>query len=78
MKKELPKIITIFLVTVGIVLWGLNFIFFGPAPKSKAAGETMNLSFDPSTKTVAVNVDFTLSILCCEDTKPKSILIKLS
>jgi len=63
MKKELPKIITIFLVTVGIVLWGLNFIFFGPAPKSKAAGETMNLSFDPSTKTVAVNVDFTFSVI---------------
>ena len=63
MRKDLPKIAVIFLITVGIVVWGLNFIFLGKAPKSKAAGETMNLSFSPSTQTVAANTDFTVSIL---------------
>ncbi|MEK7597324.1 MAG: dockerin type I domain-containing protein [Patescibacteria group bacterium] len=64
MKKELLKIATIFLITIGVVLWGLNFIFFkGNAPKSKAAGETMNLSFTPATATVAANADFTVTIL---------------
>lgn len=64
MKKEFLKIGIIFFVTIAVVLWGLNFIFFnGNAPKSKATGETMNLTFDPATKTVAVNEDFTVSIL---------------
>lgn len=49
MKKEILKISIIFFVTVAVVLWGLNFIFFnGNAPKSKATGETMTLSFDPA------------------------------
>ncbi len=64
MKKEILKIGVIFAVTVGVVLWGLNFIFFNQnAPKSKAAGETMNLSFSPATQTAAANADFTVSIL---------------
>ena len=63
MKKEVLKIATIFLITVGVVLWGLNYIFFGPAPKSKAAGETITFSFNPATKTVAVNTDFTVSLM---------------
>lgn len=64
MKKEVLKIATIFLITIGVVLWGLNFIFFkGNAPKSKATGETMNLSFTPATATVAANADFTVTIL---------------
>jgi len=62
MKKEVLKIATIFLITIGVVVWGLNYIFFG-APKSKATGETMNLSFTPATATVAANADFTVNIL---------------
>lgn len=64
MKKEFLKIGIIFFVTIALVLWGLNFIFFNEnAPKSKATGETMNLTFDPATKTVAANEEFTVSIL---------------
>ncbi|MBI5122669.1 hypothetical protein HZA75_02300 [Candidatus Roizmanbacteria bacterium] len=63
MKKELLKIVTVFFITVGVVLFGLNFIFNQNAPKSKATGETMNLSFSPATQTVAANADFTVSIL---------------
>lgn len=64
MKKEVLKIGVIFAVTVGVVLWGLNFIFFNQnAPKSKATGETMNLSFSPSTQTATANQDFTVSVL---------------
>ncbi len=48
MRKELPKIIIIFLITIGLVLWGLNFIFLGKAPKSKATGETISFVFDPA------------------------------
>jgi hypothetical protein len=54
MKKEFLKIGIIFFVTIAVVLWGLNFIFFnGNAPKSKATGETMTLSFDPTTVNTA-------------------------
>lgn len=50
MKKEFLKISIIFFITIAVVLWGLNFIFFNEnAPKSKAIGETMTLSFDPAT-----------------------------
>ncbi len=64
MKKEILKIGVIFAVTVGVVWWGLNFIFFNQnAPRSKAAGETMSLSFNPPTQTVAANADFTVSLL---------------
>ncbi|MFA6532421.1 MAG: dockerin type I domain-containing protein [Patescibacteria group bacterium] len=63
MKKEFLKIGIIFFVTIAIVLWGLNFIFLNKnAPKSKAAGDTMNLSFDPATQTTTTATDFTVSI----------------
>jgi len=63
MKKEFLKITIIFFVTVGVVLWGLNFIFFaGNAPSSKAAGETMTLSFNPATKNAAVNASFNVAL----------------
>lgn len=61
MKKEIPKIATIFLITVGVVVWGLNYIFLGQAPKSKAAGETVTLSFSPSSAT-ASSGDFSTTI----------------
>jgi len=48
MKKELLKIATIFFVTVFAVVWALNYIYLGPH-KSKAVGETVSLSFSPST-----------------------------
>lgn len=60
MRKELPKIITIFLITVGVVLLGLNFVFFGPV-KSKAGGETVNFVFDPPAITQSSG-DFVTSV----------------
>ena len=55
MKNEFLKIGIIFFVTVAVVLWALNFIFFkGNAPRSKATGgETMTLTFDPPTVSTA-------------------------
>ena len=61
MRKELPKIVTIFLITIGLVLFGLNFIFFGPAPKSKASGETVSFVFDPTSVNQSSG-DFTTSV----------------
>ena len=61
MRKEIPKIAAIFLITVVAVVWGLNFIFFGQAPKSKA-DEVITLSFDPSSATAGINTDFTVNI----------------
>lgn len=61
MKKELLKITTIFFVTVFAVVWALNFVFLGKAPKSKAGGETISYIFDP----VSVNKssgDFNVSV----------------
>jgi hypothetical protein len=60
-RKELPKIAAIFFITVGIVIWALNFIFFGPAPKSKATGETIGFFFDPSSVSQASG-DFVTSV----------------
>lgn len=63
MKKDLSKIITIFLITVGIVYWALNFIFFNQqGPASRAGGETMQLIYDPTSATPAINTDFTVSL----------------
>ncbi len=61
MRKELPKIITIFFITVGVVLLGLNFMFLGSAPKSKATGETVSFIFDPSSVSQSSG-DFTTSV----------------
>lgn len=61
MRKEIPKIAAIFLITVGLVFWGLNFIFFGQAPKSKATGETISFIFDPASVSQASG-DFTTSV----------------
>ncbi len=61
MRKEIPKIATIFLITVGVVVWGLNYIFLGQAPKSKAAGETISFVFDPASVS-QTSGDFVTSI----------------
>jgi hypothetical protein len=64
MKKETLKIGIIFLIVVGLVIWGLNYVFLNQnGPKSKAAGETMAVSFNPTTQTPAVNQDLTVSVL---------------
>ena len=65
MKKDLIKIIAVFFIVVGIVFWGLNYIFLNQnGPKSRAAGETINLSFSPGTvSTTATNPDFTIKIV---------------
>jgi len=63
MKTELIKIIAIFLVVTGVVFWGLSYVFFGNGRNSKAAGETIALSFNPaSVPTVATNSDLTVKI----------------
>lgn len=63
MKKEFLKIGIIFFVTIAVVLWGLNFIFLNKnAPKSKATGETITLSFNPPSVTPAAN-EFTVSLI---------------
>lgn len=63
MKKEYLKIATIFIVTVAIVFWTLNFIFFkGNAPKSKATSEMMALSFTPTATSMEVNHEKTVII----------------
>ncbi|MFH0979870.1 MAG: dockerin type I domain-containing protein [Candidatus Roizmanbacteria bacterium] len=61
MKKELPKIIIIFLIVIGLVIWAWNYIFLGSAPKSKAAGEKINYIFVPASITKSSG-DFTTSV----------------
>lgn len=63
MKKEYFKILTIFVIIVGVVYWTLNFIFFqGKAASSKAGGETINLIYDPTSVNPQANTDFTVTL----------------
>lgn len=65
MKNNLFKILLMLFVAVAAVFWSLNYVFLNKdtARKSKAAGETMELSFNPNTKKVAANEDFTVTVL---------------
>jgi len=63
MKKELLKISIIFFVTVFAVVWALNYIYFGQAPRSKAAGETVSLSFSPPTVSGTTGLTTTIKAL---------------
>jgi len=62
MKKDIIKIAAIFIVTVGVVFWALNALYFGASKKSKASGETVTLSFNPNSVATSVNQDFQISI----------------
>jgi len=63
MRKEIIKIGIIFFVVVGLVLFGLNYIFFNQSgPKSKAAGDTVSFVFDPASVTAGSGQDFTTTI----------------
>src|SRR3990167_286715 len=64
MKKQWIKIGILFLVTVGAVFWALNYLFLSgqTAQKSKASGETIQLTYDPASTTAAVNTDFSVGI----------------
>ncbi len=64
MKKDIFKIAIIFLVTVVAVFWALNYLFLTgkTAQKSKAGGETIEVSYDPSPVTAAAGQDFTVFV----------------
>lgn len=63
MNKDFFKIVAIFLITVGIVFWVLNFIYFNrQGPASRAGGETMELIYDPTSVTPAANSDFNVTL----------------
>lgn len=81
MKKDLPKLIVIFLIVVGVVIWTLNYLFLSgkTAPRSRASGETVELSFDPSSSTAVANQDFltTMKIKPLVDISLRGYLINL-
>ena len=65
MKKEWIKVGLLFLITVGVVFWALNYLFLSgkTAQKSRAGGETMALTFNPSSATAsAIIPDFTTTL----------------
>jgi hypothetical protein len=63
-KKDWAKYIVVFIITVGAVLWSLNYLFLSgkTAPKSKASGETIEISYDPAAPTVAAGSDVTVMV----------------
>ena len=63
MKKDNFKIVVMLLIIMGVVFWALDAIYFNSSQKSKASGETMALSFDPSSVTTEVNKDFSVVIV---------------
>lgn len=64
MKKDAIRLLVIFLVAVGAVFWALNYLFLSSntAQKSKASGETVDISYDPASPTVAANADTTILV----------------
>lgn len=61
MRKHIPKIVIIFLILVGVVAWGIRYIYFGSAQRSKASGETVSFIFDPASVNQASG-DFSVSV----------------
>lgn len=61
MRKHIPKIVIIFLILIGVVAWGIRYIYFGSAPKSKASGETVSFIVDPSSVSKSSG-DFAVSV----------------
>ena len=64
MKKELTKILLIFLVTAGAVFFGLNYVFLsGNSIRTRAVDDSkVTLWFDPGTGTPAANAEFVTTI----------------
>jgi len=63
MKKDNIKFFVVFLVIIGFSLWALDALYFNSTQKSKASGETMALSFNPSSVTTEVNKDFSVVVM---------------
>ncbi|MFZ6034640.1 MAG: dockerin type I domain-containing protein [Patescibacteria group bacterium] len=64
MKKDALKLLTVFIVTVAGVFWALNYLFLSDktAQKSKAANDSIEVSYDPATPTAAAGQDFTVMV----------------
>ncbi len=64
MKKDWARLFVVFLITVGAVFWALNYLFLSgkTAPKSRASGETIEVSYDPAAPTVASGADVTVMV----------------
>jgi hypothetical protein len=62
-KKIFSKRVLFFiLVFIGIALFIVNYLFYQTGKKSKATGETVSLSFNPSSATAQSNQDFSTTI----------------
>ena len=64
MKNDLVKIILIFIITIGAVFFGLQYLFLGNnSVKTRASGDAIPLEFIPSTTTIStVNTDFEATV----------------
>ena len=65
MKHNIVKIVIFALIISGLIYSGLNYIFLNQkGPKSKAAGETINLTFSPTSFSgIAVNQDIIVNVM---------------
>jgi hypothetical protein len=62
-KKIFPKrVLVVILVFIGIVFFIINYLFYQTGKKSKATGETVSLSFNPSLGAAQSNQDFSTTI----------------
>lgn len=62
MKNNILKFGIIFFVIIGVIAWALNALLFNSSQKSKASGETMAITFNPTTVTTTAGQDFTVSL----------------
>jgi len=62
MRKDFLRIAAIFIITVVVVYWFLSSVFLKSGPRSRATGETVEITYDPSSVSQAANTDFTVSV----------------
>lgn len=64
MKNNWTKFFVIFLIAAGAIVWSLSYLYLGgkTAQKSKASGETIEVSYDPAAPAVSAGQDITVMV----------------
>lgn len=82
MKKDYLKILLIFIITLGVVFLGLNYLFYSKnaGPNSKAAASLFTVGYDTGAPNPAQNTDFneTINIVPSSDVSLRGYSFRLN
>lgn len=82
MKKDYLKILVVFVITIGVVFLGLNYLFYSKnsGPKSKAATSLFTVGYDTAAPSPAQNTDFneTISVKPSADVSMRGYSMRLN